>query len=152
MNCASDGCRNKATHHGICRACYHRTERYRSKNRARQKTAEYRSAKKLREKKPTARKLKRLAESLRGYGLNRTAFLAMAQSQGHVCLICALPEQVYPRLSVDHDHVTGAVRGLLCSRCNRAMGHFGDSPILMERAAAYLREHKKQCDGAQHDS
>jgi len=39
---------------------------------------------------------------------------------------------------VDHDHKTGAIRGLLCHHCNTALGKFKDSPILLETAIAYL--------------
>lgn len=50
------------------------------------------------------------------------------------CVICG---EAGP-LVVDHDHVTGAIRGLLCNHCNRGLGHFRDSPMLLEFAAQYL--------------
>jgi hypothetical protein len=52
------------------------------------------------------------------------------------CVICGSDEP----LVVDHDHKTGKVRGMLCSHCNRGLGHFRDDPELMEFAAIYIRE------------
>lgn len=60
----------------------------------------------------------------------------MFKAQGGRCLICdAKP----PKLSVDHDHVTGVIRGLLCTNCNAGLGLFIDSERLMRRAIQYLR-------------
>ena len=50
------------------------------------------------------------------------------------CVICGSEET----LVVDHDHFTGKVRGMLCNHCNRGLGHFRDSPMLLEFAAQYL--------------
>lgn len=50
------------------------------------------------------------------------------------CVICGSEEP----LVVDHDHMTGKVRGMLCNHCNRGLGHFRDSPMLLEFAAQYL--------------
>ena len=50
------------------------------------------------------------------------------------CVICGTEE----KLVVDHDHATGKVRGMLCNHCNRGLGHFKDSPMLLEFAAQYL--------------
>ncbi len=43
-------------------------------------------------------------------------------------------------LSVDHDHVTGAVRGLLCRRCNTGLGNFDDNIKIVQSALTYLKE------------
>lgn len=41
-------------------------------------------------------------------------------------------------MHVDHDHATGAIRGVLCLNCNQGIGKFGDDPDLLRRAAVYL--------------
>lgn len=63
---------------------------------------------------------------------------ALMKRQGGRCAICkCLPKS--KRFAVDHDHDTGVVRGLLCSRCNHdGLGAFHDSPLLLWRAVAYL--------------
>jgi hypothetical protein len=50
------------------------------------------------------------------------------------CVICGSKG----KLVVDHDHVTGVVRGMLCNHCNRGLGHFRDDPLLLEFAAQYI--------------
>ena len=50
---------------------------------------------------------------------------------------CAICDSAEP-LVVDHDHKTGAIRGMLCFRCNCGLGHFRDDPSLLEMAANYL--------------
>ena len=50
------------------------------------------------------------------------------------CVICGMEA----KLVVDHDHVTGKIRGMLCNHCNRGLGHFRDDPALLEFAAQYL--------------
>lgn len=64
------------------------------------------------------------------YGLEGDAYATMLESQGGKCAICrARPKS--KRLAVDHDHKTGAVRGLLCSRCNHElMGAAWDSAAM----------------------
>lgn len=56
------------------------------------------------------------------------------------CWICGAAPGPKKRLAVDHDHGTGAVRGLLCDPCNGGLGYFRDSPELLRRAVAYLTE------------
>lgn len=74
------------------------------------------------------------------HGLTRQDYLAMFEAQGGGCAICGAPaaDVIGRRLVVDHDHLTGDVRGLLCSACNAGLGHFGDDPKRLEGAIRYL--------------
>jgi hypothetical protein len=60
--------------------------------------------------------------------------LAELKATTKECVICGSNDP----LVVDHDHVTGKVRGMLCNHCNRGLGHFRDDPQLLEFAAQYL--------------
>lgn len=62
--------------------------------------------------------------------------------QNGVCAICGLPEEQDRNLSADHNHSTGKFRGLLCNRCNPALGAFKDNSELLYKAIAYLRQHE----------
>lgn len=59
------------------------------------------------------------------------------------CGICNKPDVAGFRLAVDHNHTTGKVRGLLCSKCNRAIGLFDDNVKTILKAAEYLNENDK---------
>ena len=82
---------------------------------------------------------------LKRYGITADEFVSMSKAQGDVCAICSGKQTAkrHPNLSVDHDHDTGEVRALLCVKCNTGLGMFRDSPELLEKAALYLRKHKK---------
>jgi hypothetical protein len=75
------------------------------------------------------------------FGVPRGWFEEQLERTGGRCEICGTLHRsaVYPKfLSVDHCHSTGAVRGLLCERCNFGLGHFKDDASLLKRAADYL--------------
>lgn len=79
------------------------------------------------------------------FGITPEQYQEMLDAQVGVCAICERPERVVdPRngrikaLAVDHDHGTGAVRGLLCQNCNKGIGNLGDNVDTLIAAAAYL--------------
>lgn len=79
-----------------------------------------------------------LRERLRIYGLTPEQYDALLQQQDGVCAICREKCRTGQRLSVDHDHATGRIRGLLCRNCNLGIGHLGDSADRIASALAYL--------------
>ena len=75
----------------------------------------------------------------RQYGLSPEMFNRIFTEQGRRCACCTTTEQDV--WQVDHDHVTGAVRGILCTSCNIGIGQLGDSLVGVQRAIAYLQAH-----------
>ncbi len=72
------------------------------------------------------------------YGISVADYDAMLSAQGAVCLICDRGPKTNARLVIDHDHSTGAIRGLLCDSCNKGLGNFGDNADRLRRAIVYL--------------
>ena len=89
-------------------------------------------------KNPTAERERHL---VRKYGVTLTDYASMLASQDGECAVCGKKQE--RAFDVDHDHATGAVRGLLCTSCNRMIGHSGDSPERLRSAAAYLESFRK---------
>jgi hypothetical protein len=85
----------------------------------------------------------RRAELQRKFGISLEDYNVILEEQGGVCAICSQPEtairmgRVLP-LSVDHNHRTGAVRGLLCTACNIGLGSLAESKVRLNAAIAYL--------------
>lgn len=74
------------------------------------------------------------------YGISWKKYQEINISQNGVCAICKRECTCGRKLAVDHAHKTGVVRGLLCSRCNRGIGLFGDSADMLDAASNYLKK------------
>lgn len=87
---------------------------------------------------------------LKRWGLTPWSFFALVEKQSGGCAICGrkpVPEATNQKdhiLHIDHCHDCQKLRGLLCNRCNRALGMFGDKVAVLQRAIDYLSKHK--CD------
>jgi hypothetical protein len=92
--------------------------RWRAENHERYAASTRRAAKRFHERHPD---WKANNARLRKYGLTSEAYEDMKTQQGGVCACCGDPPKGRA-LHVDHDHQTGAVRQLLCARCNSAIG------------------------------
>lgn len=83
----------------------------------------------------------------REYGMTPADYEAMLKKQAHRCAICHRPETIRSRktgephrLSVDHDHVTGKIRGLLCLRCNRVVWALEENHLALPAIHTYLEQ------------
>ena len=71
------------------------------------------------------------------YGITVEQYDAMFEQQKGVCKVCEKEHKRRP-LNVDHNHITGAVRGLLCDKCNMALGLVDDSTERLIKLTEYL--------------
>lgn len=82
----------------------------------------------------------------KSYGLTTEEYQAMVQQQNNCCAICGkeeirrLPDGNLKPLSVDHCHVTGEVRALLCNDCNATIGFAKDDITILQNAIKYLQK------------
>lgn len=102
---------------------------------------DFRSASSKRVKERLKLPRRALADHLVRYGLNLETYDKLLISQSNGCAICK-KQEAGGRGSwhVDHCHLTGAIRGLLCHSCNTSLGHFKDSIEILESAIAYLKK------------
>lgn len=91
---------------------------------------------------PETQRAKRLEKK---HGITEAEYQAMLQGQQQLCAICSKPAGEdrsryggFRRLAVDHCHVTGIIRGLLCADCNNGLGLFRDNSEVLRRAALYI--------------
>lgn len=129
--CSEPGCERVASAKGLC--AMHR-------RRVKRLDPAYRAHERQRDARPHDP-----SRRLRTYGLTEQDYRRILDKQGGVCGICRQPERRTDRkgaphaLSIDHCHLTGEVRGLLCKDCNAAIGMLGDTLERVEAAVAYLR-------------
>jgi hypothetical protein len=98
-----------------------------------------RETRRLRNAHPERKRKQRDAYYRRTFGISADEVDAMIAAQGGVCAICQRTPEREASWHVDHDHDTGAVRGVLCIDCNHGLGKLGDSIERLEFAIAYSR-------------
>ena len=69
------------------------------------------------------------------YGIEKEDYNKLLKQQESRCAICGLMSQ---NLHIDHSHLSGKIRGLLCELCNKGLGLFRDNSELLKRATEYL--------------
>lgn len=80
--------------------------------------------------------------NLKKFGMTQQDYDDILHNQRGVCKICGVTPSIVKRLSVDHCHETGIVRGLLCGACNPALGMMRDNVSILQSAIAYLIDAK----------
>ena len=96
---------------------------------------------------PSATKIKQRRDNLRKYGITQADYEAMLVAQDGRCAICGRRgsgTKQHDRMSIDHDHGTGRVRGLLCRSCNKGIGYFDDEVERLDAAIEYLKHHRPE--------
>lgn len=101
----------------------------------------------LKEVDPERYERNRLQHKLNGYGISLAEYEILIAENGYNCAICKGRGKSKESLHIDHNHNTGKVRGLLCKRCNTALGYFDDNPDSLNSAAEYLRQRGTKHDG-----
>jgi hypothetical protein len=109
---------------------------------AKDKKRQYALHKQWRKDNPDRWKRIQRKHAIKRYGLTIEEYEQLADEQMKRCAVCNHKPDEWD-LCVDHDHVTGAVRGLLCARCNMGIGQFRDNPTFLHSAADYLSRNKK---------
>lgn len=82
------------------------------------------------------RRRRRKYELTHYYGISTEDYANLVEKQGDKCAICGTKPEAY--LAIDHCHKTNRIRGLLCRKCNSAIGLFDDNPLRIQRALDYL--------------
>lgn len=147
--CVTSDCEGKVapwSKSGICQKCY-RGQGRPKKRRVAQATSARQRREILRHGSPEAYKAYTRETNLVGiHGLTTSEYGDQLAKQDGTCAICNGVNADGRSLSVDHNHkccpprksCSKCWRGLLCQRCNHALGHFKDDPAVMRKAIAYV--------------
>lgn len=90
-------------------------------------------------------------KALRKYGMTQEDYDRLLEAQGYRCKICGAEKNETRTCSdfhIDHDHANGRVRGLICGKCNGALGCMGDTPQALLKYVFYLHDYPNECDGS----
>jgi hypothetical protein len=115
--------------HPYCRACFS-IANYKSKIKNKDTYQQY---------KVKAAESSRKSYLKKTWGMSIEDFNKLRAYQNGCCAICKIQSNI---LHIDHDHVTGKIRSLLCNNCNRGIGHMKESTDNLQAAINYLKFHQ----------
>jgi hypothetical protein len=93
---------------------------------------------------PRIKKDMREARLRRCYGITLAEEAALIAAQDGLCAICRNAFSSPKDRHVDHCHLLGTVRGILCGKCNSGLGFFRDNEALLQRAIVYLQKFQER--------
>lgn len=78
------------------------------------------------------------------FNISLEELTTLLEKQDYRCAVCGTlePGGRHKKFSLDHDHETGKIRGLLCDKCNRGLGYFNDNIEVLKRAIKYLEDRR----------
>ncbi len=135
---------------GLCRSCYEKqliesNPEYKRRQREnshrwhlKHKERDTLYLKSYREKNPQDSSQKYFSTILRVHKITREQYEKMVSDCKNCCMLCNRPPHKGKRLHLDHDHKTGKVRGLLCTRCNWYLHTVEKDPEILERIKTYI--------------
>ena len=138
--CIAAGCKSKSTAKSLCPKHYYRNKTYGDPNMVRFPWREDRSCSipNCQNEHEAKGYCKNHYMVFYKFDLSPEEYIQKIQEQENLCAICNNECIQKKILSVDHDHESNKIRGLLCSSCNMALGGFMDSPEILRSALEYL--------------
>lgn len=119
---------------GLCKRCYEQA--YRTRSPARYAAKRTRGRERHRQLSKAERALRYRRGKLARYKLTPLSFDALLRAQGSLCALCHLPME---KPVIDHDHISGRVRGLVHRFCNIILGYAEKHRNLLRRSQEYLQ-------------
>lgn len=153
LECTEQGCSGAVVGRGLCQMHYarllrHGHTRYRDRKKAPKTCSATGCDSHVYAKGVCHQHYMRAKHVKARFGMTMPQLEKLEASQGGLCAICRSARTranwrsgKKEAMRVDHDHKTGAVRGLLCDHCNRGIGMLGDDPATLRAAAAYIERH-----------
>lgn len=138
--CVGLDCTRPATAKGLCPKHYYRNKTYGDPNTVRHPWRQDRSCNipKCPEEHDAKGLCRKHYNIIHKFKIDQSVYIQKVIESNDVCSICKKECSHGKHLSLDHDHNTGELRGMLCASCNLALGGFMDDVILLEGAIEYL--------------
>lgn len=134
---------------GLCNACYERQLEEANPEYKERKKAGQRAWREVNRKRSQETRKKWIATKdpeynrrcwlMSRHSITLETYNEILEGQGGVCNICKQAPKPNKNLAVDHCHITGVIRGLLCFRCNFGLSYFSEMVEILENAVAHLK-------------